>query len=156
NLSWSLSPSHRFMFLHWRDAAGSFQWRLLDISDPPFFVSKSFEPPGGMHIRDILFSDDDRYAVSSNDAYSEGSQISLLVLDLLNGSEAWRVSTHDLSFVRRIWWSGEPGDQQCLASAGMQNGEFRSRPGLAILDVASQSLSFDDERSGLLMADNEE
>lgn len=156
NLSWSLSPSHRYMFLHWRDSAGQFQWRLLDISDPPFFVSKSFEPPGGMHVHDVLFSDDDRYAVFSNDAYSEGSEISLLVLDLLNGAEAWRVSTHDLSFLKRIWWSGETGAQHCLASAELQNGEFRSRPGLAILDVANQTLSYDNERSGLLMADNAE
>ncbi|MEZ5338617.1 MAG: hypothetical protein R3F46_10155 [bacterium] len=154
NLSWSLSPSLHYMFLHWQDSSGEARWRLLDISDPPFYISKSFDPPGGMRIHDILFSDDDRFAVFSNDAWSEGSEISLLVLDLQNGSEAWRLSTHDLSFLRRIWWAGETGSQVCMASAELRNGEFRETPELAIIDVQQQQLSFDDERRGLLMTDN--
>ena len=153
NLSWSLSPSRRYMFLYWPDASGSPQWRLLDISDPPFFVSKSFTPPGGMRIHDILFSEDDHYAVFSNDSWSEGSEISLLMLDLANGSEAWRLSTHDLSFVRRIWWEQQDSQRYCMASAELQDGEFRQLPGLARISINEQTIEFEEARQGLLMAD---
>ncbi len=156
NLAWSLSRSRQYMFLHWPDSAGQNQWRLLDISDPPFFVSKTFDPPGGMNIHDILFSHDDRYAVFSNDSYAQGSAVSMLVLDLENGSETWRISTHDLSFVRRIWWDDFAPEARCYAAVELQQGEFQDLPGLAVLDIGKQTLSFDSARVGMLMGDSAE
>lgn len=154
NLAWKVSHSAKYLFLHWPDSTGDYHWRLLDISDPPFFISKSFAPPAGMRVNDILFSPDDHYAVFTNDAFSEGSQVSLLVLDLVAGEEAWRLSTHDLSFLRHIWWDDSSTDPACFASADLHNGEFHDSPGLAVLDIAVQELEFDASRRGLLIGDS--
>lgn len=154
NLSISMSSSQHYLFLHWADRTESFQWRLLDISDPPFFVSHTFTPPGGMRINDVLFSADDSFAVFTNNAFQEGSEVSMLVLNLESGEESWRISTHDLSFVSRIWWDRAEDSQICYASADLHSGEFQSLPGLAVLDMDRRSISFDEQRSGLLMGDS--
>ena len=154
SLFMKISPAQHYLFLHWSDASGAYQWRLLDISDPPFFVNHAFAAPGGMQINDVLFSAADRFAIFTNDSFREGSDISMLVVDLESGEEAWRISTHDLSFVRRIWWDTAEDSKLCYASADLHNGEFRELPGLAILDLDHHSLSFDEQRSGLLMGDS--
>ena len=150
-LSWTLSPAKRYLFFSWFLDDGSRKWALLDISDPPRFKLKKFAPPPGMQIERVLFSPDDRYAAFIHDSFREGSEVSVLILDLEQGTEHWRIDSHKLSFVNHLWWSGAIFDSpRFFATASLFDGQFLERPGVAHFDLTTKQIEFPPVRAGLL------
>jgi hypothetical protein len=151
-LTWTLSPGKRLLFTHYFDDAGKHYWNLLDIGAAPNFRLKNFQPPAGMQINQALFSPDDRYGVFVHDSFLEGSDTSILVLDFETGAEHWRVSTYDLNFITQLWWGAAIYDAPRInAVAQLYNGEFKERDGLAKLDLAAKTMTFNPEAGGVLL-----
>ncbi len=149
-LDWVLSPGKRLLFTHYFDDAGQHHWNLLDISGAPDFRLKNFSPPAGMQISRALFSPDDRLGVFFHDAFQEGSDTSVLVLDFEAGTEYWRVNTHDLNFITEAWWGAAIYDKpRCNAVAQLYQGEFLEHDGMARLDLANRTVTFVPETSGV-------
>jgi hypothetical protein len=142
-LQWTLSPEKRYLFFSWFLDNGSPRWQLVDVADAPNFRLKRFAAPPGMRISRAVFSPDDRYAVLVHDARHGDCDVSVLVLDLENGMEVWRISTQELNFISEVWWGGAVLDSpRCYASAKLYDGQFEPYLGLARLDIASRELRF--------------
>ena len=103
NLRWHLSPGKRYLYFSWFLSDGARHWALLDIADAPSFKLKRFTPPTGMRIHQSLFSPDDRYAVFVHDSFQGESDVSVLVLDLAAGTEAWRLTTFQIDSIQDLW-----------------------------------------------------
>jgi hypothetical protein len=151
-LTWVLSPGKRMLFTHYFDDAGQHFWNLLDISGAPDFRLKNFTPPAGMQINRALFSPDDRFGVFFHDAFREGSDTSVLVLDFSTGAEHWRINTHELSFISQAWWGAAIYDKpRCNAVAQLYQGEFLEQEGLAKLDLAAKSFTYTPAADGVVL-----
>jgi hypothetical protein len=151
-LSWVVSPAKRYICFMWFLDDGSRQWALVDISSAPEFKLKRFTVPAGMQVAQALFSPDDHYLVLAHDGLREGSAASVVVLDLQQGVEAWRIGTHELNFVSSLWWGGAVYDApKFCAAAGLSDGKFYEDPGLALCDVKTQQLSFTPSPQSLLL-----
>jgi len=149
-LSWTLSPRRNYIFFKWFTADANRQWALLDISGAPKFRLKTFSAPPGMQIARVLFSSDDRYAVFVDDSFIEGSSVSVLVMDLQAGTEIWRVSSENLSFVVSEWWREDmaPGTLQLAAS--LYNGEFYPAASIATASIFAGGLEFSPQPADLI------
>ena len=151
-LSWTLSPGKRLMFTQYTDDAGEHHWNLLDISAAPNFRLKNFAPPKGMKVNRALFSPDDRYGVFFHDAFQEGSDTSVLILDFSTGAEHWRVSSHELNFVSQAWWGAAIYDKpRCNAVVQLFEGEFLSNDSLAKLDLAEKQVSLAENDAAVIL-----
>ena len=151
-LSWVVSPAKRYICFLWFLDDGARQWALVDISAAPEFKLKRFTAPAGMQVSQALFSPDDRYLVLAHDGLREGSAASIVVLDLEQGVEAWRIGTHELNFVTELWWGGAVYDApKFCAVAGLSDGKFYEDPGLALCDIKPQQLSFTPSPQSLLL-----
>jgi hypothetical protein len=151
-LSWRLSPGRRYLFFGWRNDANERNWTLLDIADAPRLKLKRFAPPAGMQIDEVLFSPDDRYAAFRHDYSHEGSEVSLLVMDLAEGREYWRVPSGQLGFIERMWWAGAIYDKPRFnALAMLYDTNFFEKSGLAVCDINEKSISFSEQTYGVLM-----
>ena len=151
-LSWRLSPGRRYLYFGWRDAENSRGWTLIDIADAPSLRLKRFTPPDGMQIDDVLFSPDDHYATFRHDYSHEGSEVSLLVMDLTEGKEYWRVPSGQLGFIERMWWAGAIYDKPRFnALAMLYDTTFFDESGLAVCDINEKSISFSEQTYGVLM-----
>lgn len=149
-LSWTLSPQRRYIFFKWFTDDGNRQWALLDISGAPKFRLKTFAAPAGMQITRVLFSSDDRYAVFIDDSFIEGSSVSVLVMDLEQGTEVWRIPSQQLGFVNSEWWRGDmaPGTLQFAAS--LYDGDFYPTASVATASIFDKSLEYNDQPSDLI------
>jgi hypothetical protein len=150
-LTWTVSPGRKYVCFLWFLDDGSRKCALIDISHAPEFRIKHFTPPAGMQVAKALFSPDDRYIVLAHDAFHEGCEVSLLVLDLEQGAEVWRISTHELSFISELWWGGAILDEpRFSAAAGLSDGQFHERPGQAVCDIRAHQLTYTSAPDGLL------
>jgi hypothetical protein len=105
-----------------------------------------------MQIAKILFSPDDRYAILVHDSYNQGCEYSILALDLETGTEHWRISAQELSFVSNLWWGGAIFDAPRFnAVASLHNGEFLDQPGIARCDLTGRTIDFAPENAGLIL-----
>lgn len=151
-LSWAVSATKRYICFMWFSDDGAREWALVDISGAPEFKLKRFTPPAGMQVAKALFSPDDRYLVLVHDGLREGSAASIVTLDLEQGTEVWRIGTHELNFVSEVWWGGAMLDApKFCAVASLNDGEFHEDPGLAVCDVATQQLSYTPAQQSLLL-----
>lgn len=151
-LSWVVSPAKRYICFLWFLDDGSRQWALVDISAAPEFKLKRFTVPDGMEVSQALFSPDDHYLVLAHDGLREGSAASLVVLDLQQGTEAWRIGTHELNFISGLWWGGAVYDAPRFnVIAGLSDGKFYEDPGLAQCEIKTQQLSFSPAPQSLLL-----
>jgi len=142
-LSWEVSPASNYLFFKWLDENDNRRWVLVDISAAPNFKLKRFGAPPGMQIADILFSPDDRFAVLKHDADHGDCDVSLLVIDLVNGREHWRLSTENLNFISELWWGGGILDAPRFnAATRLFNGQFEPHSGLARINIDSQLVEF--------------
>jgi hypothetical protein len=141
-LSFSLSPSQHFVFLHWIGNRGQHETALLDISAAPVIKPVELKLPLGMAVHQALFSSDDRYLTLAHDGHVEGSQASMVTFDLNDGSEYWRLDCGKLNFVLSLWADADPSSHRFYAAAEMHNGEFQAHPGLASFDLAALSRDF--------------
>jgi hypothetical protein len=151
-LSWVVSPTKRYMCFMWFLDDGAREWALVDISGAPEFKLKRFTPPAGMQVAKVLFSPDDRYLVLVHDGLREGSAASVVTLDLEQGTEVWRIGTHELNFISELWWGGAVYDApKFCAVASLSGGQFHEDPGLAVCDIKSQQLEFTPSPQSLLL-----
>ena len=150
-LTWAVSPGRKYVCFLWFLDDGSRKCALIDISRAPEFRIKHFTPPAGMQVAEVLFSPDDRYIVLAHDAFREGCEVSLLVLDLEQGAEVWRISTHDLNFITELWWGGAILDEPKFnAAAGLCEGQFHDRAVQAVCNVQARQLTYASAPDGLL------
>ena len=150
-LSWVVSPQQRYVLFLWFQDDSTRQSVLVDVSAAPQFRVRRFSVPEGMQVVRGLFSPDERYLVLVHDTAFDTSDISILVLDLQEGSEVWRIATHELSFIGELWWCGANYDKpEFSAVAGLHDGQFTDEPGLATCDITSKQLAFAPTASGLL------
>jgi hypothetical protein len=150
-LGWTISPARKYLFFTWFTDDSKRHWRLVDISSPPNFKLRSFTPPEGMEIDRALFSPDDRYVALFHDSHREGSPVSVLVLDLQQGAEVWRVPSAEVGFVKDAWWEGAIYDApKFQATAMVHKGEFLKRPALVSADVAAKQLTFTENEDGVI------
>lgn len=150
-LAWTISPQKRYMFFSWFEDDGSRSWQLVDVADPPNFRLRRFEPPAGMQIERALFSPDDRYAVFFHDSYKEGGQVSVLVLNLQTGQEAWRINSSEVGFFKDAWWDGAVYDPpRFRATVMVHNGQFLDRAGLVTADIPTRRLAFTENTDGAI------
>ncbi|MCC7477889.1 hypothetical protein IT575_05465 [bacterium] len=107
--------------------------------------------PAGMQVGTLLFSPDDRYLVLAHDGFREGSDCSLLALDLQAGRQLWRLSPADLNFIHAMWWNSAVEHQGFAVSAEVHNGQFQAGPGIARFDLERMQWEFSPEQGNLLL-----
>ncbi|MDQ3024679.1 MAG: hypothetical protein M3R04_09920, partial [bacterium] len=150
-LSWTVSPARKYIFFSWFIDSGERRWKLVDISEPPNFRLRSFNPPDGMQIDRALFSPDDRYLAFFHDSNIEGSPVSILVLDLKAGKELWRIGSAELGFIKDAWWDGAVFDApRFQVTAMVHEGQFLQQPGLATLALQGKNLKFSENVDGVV------
>lgn len=150
-LEWTLSPSKHYLFFSWFTDDGARQWTLIDISAAPEFKIKKFTPPPGMQIARILFSPDDRYAVLVHDSFKQGSDVSLLAMDLQQGVECWRASAVQAGFIGELWWGGAIYDSPRFNfMASLYEGRSLAHPMQLTCDLKQATLTLDEGQAGLL------
>lgn len=150
-LTWVVSPCKRYICFLWFTDSGSREWALVDIGSAPEFKLKKFTPPAGMQVCKAQFSPDDRYLVLVHDATRAESPVSVLVLDLEQGQESWRIGTHELNFVSELWWGGAVFDApRFCCAASLCEGKFYEDPGLAVCEITAKNISFTPQQNSLL------
>ncbi len=107
--------------------------------------------PAGMQVQQLLFSPDDRYLVLAHDGFKEGSDCSLLVLDLRLGRELWRLDPGELNFIHALWWNSSAEHEGFAVSAEVHDGQFQAGPGIARFNLDSHQWDFSPEPGNLLL-----
>jgi hypothetical protein len=153
SLRWIVSPQRKYICFLWQ--SGSTQdFALLDISQSPKFKLKRITAPPKMQVEQVLFSADERYFVLVHDAARAACPVAVLVMDLSNGEEAWRVDSHSGSFIDRLWWGKGQEVPRFFGTVKLYQGEFFNRAGLGVFDLSQRTLSFvRPSRNDLLMGD---
>jgi hypothetical protein len=154
SLEWVVSPQRKYICFLWNSGAGR-DFALVDISQSPKFKLKRITTPPKMQVQHALFSTDEHYFVLVHDAARASCPTTVLVMDLWNGEEAWRVDSHAGSFIDRVWWGAGQDAPRFFGTVKLYQGEFFDRAGLGIFDLRQHQLSFvRPSRNDLLMGDS--
>ena len=152
SLTLQVSPGKNFIFFAWEGQGGVLAQALVDISQAPKFRLKRFSPPLGMQVSFASFSPDDTQLILGHDPYRQDCGFSLLAINLTSGLEDWRIESHSLNFVNKLWWSHPAaGPRRLFASAGVYAGNFSERTGYFSINPETGVVTPESGRSGIIL-----